>query len=121
MPQRPNRICRLKGCGSLTRNANGYCDDHAWEARAWATRQGSGRGGRPWRRLRDQVMQRDNYLCQCEECKRLARIRPAHEVDHVIPLAQGGIDSPTNLVAINHECHRAKTQREAAAAYRPSV
>lgn len=121
MPQRPNRICRLKGCGSLTRNANGYCDDHASEARAWATRQGSGRGGRPWRRLRDQVMQRDNYLCQCDECKRLKRVRPADEVDHRIPLSQGGTDSLSNLSAINRDCHRAKTQREAAAGRMPTV
>lgn len=121
MALRPNKPCRARGCQALTRNPSGYCDDHADQAKPWATRKGSGRGGRPWRRLRDQVLKRDNYLCQCEECKRLARIRPAHEVDHVVPLAQGGTDTPSNLSAINHECHRAKTQREAAAAYRPSV
>jgi 5-methylcytosine-specific restriction protein A len=72
---------------------------------------GQGRGGRPWRRKRDQVMQRDKFMCQCERCqgKRL----PAHEVDHIVPLSQGGTDDPKNLRAVNRECHKAKTAREA--------
>jgi len=37
----------------------------------------------------------------------------AHEVDHIIPKAQGGTDDPGNLRAINRDCHRAKTQKEA--------
>ena len=112
MPLRPQKPCNAQGCNTLTRNAR-YCDEHAHLAKPWSTRKGSGRGGRPWRRLRDQVLKRDHYICQCEECKALDRIRPAHEVDHIIPLAQGGTDFPSNLRAINHECHEAKTKREA--------
>ncbi|WP_090263194.1 HNH endonuclease [Pseudomonas panipatensis] len=118
MPLRPQRPCRSTGCNALHRNSNGYCDAHADLAKAWATRQGSGRGGRPWRRLRDKVLARDKYLCRCEECTRLGRLREANEVDHVIPLALGGSDEPGNLVAINDDCHRRKTQREALQARR---
>ena len=121
MALRPNKPCRAKGCQVLTRDASGYCDEHADQAKAWASRQGSGRGGRPWRRTREEVLKRDSYLCQCEDCKRLERVRPAHEVDHVVPLAQGGTDSLSNLAAINHDCHRVKTLRESAAGRRPAV
>lgn len=121
MPQRPNKPCRAKGCSALTRDSSGYCEEHADQAKAWATRQGSGRGGRPWRRVREQVLERDSYVCQCDECKRLERVRPAHEVDHRVPLAQGGTDSLDNLVAINHDCHRVKTLRDAAAGRRPGL
>ena len=121
MALRPNKPCRAKGCQVLTRAAGGYCDEHMDQAKAWATRQGSGRGGRPWRRTREEVLKRDSYLCQCEDCKRLERVRPAHEVDHVVPLAQGGTDSLSNLAAINHDCHRVKTLKESAAGRKPAV
>lgn len=65
--------------------------------------------GRPWQRLRDQILQRDRYLCQCEACgKRIAPLL-ADEVDHIVPLARGGDNSPGNLQAINRECHKRKT------------
>jgi len=121
MALRPNKPCRAKGCQVLTRASGGYCNEHADLAKAWATRQGSGRGGRPWRRTREEVLKRDSYLCQCEDCKRLGRVRPAHEVDHVVPLAQGGTDSLSNLAAINDDCHRVKTLRESAVGHRPAM
>ena len=37
----------------------------------------------------------------------------ADEVDHIVPLSQGGTDEDTNLRAIHHDCHKVKTQREA--------
>lgn len=75
---------------------------------------GQGRGGRPWRRKRAQVLKRDGYLCQCDECKAEGRLLLADEVDHVVPLAQGGTDDENNLRAINRRCHQRKTAREAA-------
>lgn len=73
---------------------------------------GQGRGGRPWRRKRDAVLKRDGYQCQCEDCKAEDRITLADEVDHIIPLSQGGTDDETNLRAIAHDCHEKKTARE---------
>jgi 5-methylcytosine-specific restriction enzyme A len=70
------------------------------------------RGGRPWRRLRLQILKRDQYLCRCGECVKLGRVRIATEVDHVIPVAKGGGDDPSNLRAIAHECHVVKTQTD---------
>lgn len=85
----------------------------------WAdSRRGSrhARGyGSAWDRLRLQILMRDNHLCQCEECRAMGRVRPATEVDHIVNKAQGGTDDPSNLQAINTECHKAKSAREAAA------
>lgn len=74
---------------------------------------GQGRGGRPWRRLRAQILERDGYLCQCSDCARRLVPRLAHEVDHIKPVAEGGTDDPENLQAINRDCHKTKTQAEA--------
>lgn len=70
----------------------------------------SGRGGRPWRRKRDAVLQRDRYLCQ--PCKRKGMVTPATEVDHIINREAGGTDADANLEAICSTCHKAKTHAE---------
>lgn len=75
--------------------------------------------GRPWRRLRDKIMERDGFMCQCEQCKGVKLI--AHEVDHIKPLSQGGNDEPENLRAINRDCHAEKSKREANGGYMPRV
>lgn len=42
--------------------------------------------------------------------------RIATEVDHIIPLSQGGTDDDANLMAIaGYPCHARKTARESAA------
>lgn len=73
---------------------------------------GNGRGGRAWRRLRKYILERDNYLCKCDDCVSLGLIRMANEVDHIIPLSLGGTDDEDNLRAINKECHKKKTAKE---------
>lgn len=80
---------------------------------------GQGRGGRPWRRLRDQIMERDGGLCQCEACRARLLPRVAHEVDHIDNTrdASGRLnDHPSNLRAVNRHCHAEKTQAEAQSA-----
>jgi 5-methylcytosine-specific restriction protein A len=73
---------------------------------------GQGRGGRPWRRKRERILERDKYLCKCTECIKNNLLTPADEVDHIIPISQGGSDDDSNLAAINHECHKRKTAAE---------
>ena len=75
---------------------------------------GKGRGGRPWRRLREQVLERDGHLCKCEDCTATGALLLATEVDHIVPKFKGGTDDLANLRAINSRCHARKTQREAA-------
>lgn len=71
---------------------------------------GKGRGGRPWRRLRDSILQRDQYLCQ--PCKQAGRYTEATQVDHITPQAEGGTDDRVNLQSICGPCHEAKTTEE---------
>jgi len=72
----------------------------------------------PWRssttppRLRGRALQRrrlallvDQPFCRCGH---LATIR-----DHIVPLAEGGVDEETNVQPLCELCHAAKTQQEA--------
>lgn len=70
--------------------------------------------GRAWMKKRHQILTRDNGLCRCAECTELGRILIAHEVDHVVPLHEGGADADANLAAINIDCHKRKSAAEAA-------
>lgn len=75
------------------------------------TNYGKGRGGRPWRRLRDAVLKRDEHLCQ--PCKAAGGLTLATQVDHIVPKARGGTDAMENLQGICAACHAVKSQREA--------
>ena len=74
-------------------------------------RYGQGRGGRPWRRKREAVMKRDQYLCQL--CKQMGRITESTEMDHIVNVAEGGTDDESNLQSLCTPCHDAKSQAEA--------
>ena len=57
--------------------------------------------------LRHEVFKRDNYTCQ--ECG--ASRRPL-EVDHIIPVSQGGTDEMDNLRTLCLRCNRDKNNRK---------
>lgn len=113
MPKTP---CRAVGCPNLVSRADkGFCDKHASHRHGWQKQQQgkntTERGyGQAWRKLRQQVMERDGYLCQV--CQKQGRLTQAQAVDHIINKANGGTDELTNLQAICHACHKAKTQAE---------
>jgi len=48
---------------------------------------------------------------RCAKCRRHC-IAPALEVDHIIPLADGGTDRASNTQALCLPCHRAKSTAE---------
>lgn len=68
---------------------------------------GSGRGGRPWRRLKQKIHKRDDWTCQY--CK---RVTMDLELDHIKNKAKGGTDDESNLQSLCVPCHKEKTQRE---------
>lgn len=76
----------------------------AWNSTR-STRQARGYGAE-WQRTRLAILERDCYLCQCPECQAKGRVREAQEVDHIVPIAFGGTDEPSNLRAVNKQCHR---------------
>lgn len=66
-----------------------------------------GLSGRPWRRLRQRILERDCYLCLT--CQAQGRVTEATAVDHVTPVSKGGSDDPNNLASICDPCHALKT------------
>ena len=77
----------------------------------------SGRGGRPWRRLRQEIFERDGFLCQICLANGITKVVTFHGklagvCDHIIPLAQGGTDSKGNLQTICKDCDETKSKAE---------
>jgi 5-methylcytosine-specific restriction protein A len=105
-------------CSGKTSSSHGYCEAHAslaigWNSPARGTAEQRGYGWE-WRKLAKAVLKRDRYLCQCPDCN--GRRLPAGEVDHRIPKSEGGSNDPSNLFAINTDCHKLKTAAESARA-----
>jgi 5-methylcytosine-specific restriction enzyme A len=116
MPGHACRPCNFPGCRTLTEDGTSRCAVH--KRKAWAAQLGResrhARGyGSAWDRLRLQILARDGYRCRCADCVASGALLVAHEVDHRIPKSRGGSDDPSNLCAINRDCHARKTQREA--------
>lgn len=68
--------------------------------------------GRKWMSQRQRVMLRDNYTCAACGC-----VRHDHDVDHRMPLEQGGSNDDSNLQLLcsgPDRCHAQKTAQEAA-------
>lgn len=65
------------------------------------------------KRLRFEVLRRDNYTCRY--CGAKAPDVPMR-VDHVVPVALGGSDDPSNLVAACEPCNTGKSSIPADAA-----
>lgn len=61
--------------------------------------------GRMRPKVKGDILQRDNHTCQfCGE-----RFEPAElTIDHLIPMALGGLDEPTNYVACCEPCNQRK-------------
>lgn len=58
-----------------------------------------------WYALRYEVLMRDNFTCQyCGQHAPNVRL----EVDHIVPVVEGGTDDPSNLVTSCYACNRGK-------------
>lgn len=62
---------------------------------------------------RQRIMTRANGLCECDECKAAPVPRLGSEVDHRIPLWEGGPDTDENCQLLAPECHARKSAEEA--------
>lgn len=61
--------------------------------------------GRAWRKIRQQILSRDNN--ECQYCGALATT-----VDHVIPVSNGGTDESSNLAAACARCNYSKHDKD---------
>jgi len=57
----------------------------------------------------------------CVSCKAKGRVTAATERDHIVPLHQGGEESPSNEQPLCHACHAEKSAREAGKTYKRKV
>ncbi len=85
----PKRICQE--CGRAI-DSGSRCADHRSKRRTF---------GRPWRRLRETILERDKFTCRY--CG-----RPANTVDHIYPVERGGTHDPSNLAAACSRCNESK-------------
>jgi 5-methylcytosine-specific restriction protein A len=74
--------------------------------------------GRKWMEIRRQLL--SAHPC-CVMCQRNGKIRLAVEVDHKIPLHQGGTDDMENLQGLCKEHHYKKSCEEQGKTYRSRV
>ena len=63
---------------------------------------------RRWRRLRRMVLAREPL---CRVCGEKGMLTPATQVDHIVPLADGGDNAFENLQSLCATCHSQKTGR----------
>lgn len=93
------RVCKEPGCPNLQ-----PCTTHPdWKNKP---RSPSSRatGNSQWRRLRLKVLERDMWICRhCGE--------RATQVDHLHPVAHGGNNTSSNLVASCAPCNQARKPR----------
>ena len=65
-----------------------------------------------WKRLRRLAKQRLSYWCA--QCGAEPTGRDGLELDHIVPVAEGGTDGLENLQWLCASCHVEKSRREAA-------
>jgi 5-methylcytosine-specific restriction protein A len=72
---------------------------------------------RGWAGVQDRNRIRARDHGQCQQCIREQRehISNGHEVDHIVPLADGGTDDDDNKETLCDEHHKAKSAKEARA------
>lgn len=102
MPTKPLKQCTHSGCRELT--AGGKCALHAtpWVNKTQVKRI----TGRRLQKINAMIL-RSNPICV------MCNTKPAIEVDHIIPLAEGGLDTVSNKQGLCNDCHNIKTKQEA--------
>lgn len=117
MPTAPPSRCTDPECHEIAVQ-RGRCLDHQpipWAGRDdKASRYGVSSG--TWRSLKARVARRDHgccYICGAEPPD--DPDEPGHELDHIIPIAEGGaVEALDNLGLACTACHATKSAAEAA-------
>ena len=110
MPTSPPHYCAMPSCPALVPSGQARCLIHApSSAHGWRNDDQRIRGRR-LQRLRDQLFTSEPL---CRACKAAGRTALATIRDHIVPLAEGGTDEPSNIQPLCRECSDRKTQQEA--------
>lgn len=107
MPSKPNRPCAVPGCPSVAVQGKARCADHARQHahEVETNRPSASRRGydSKWRVIRAQFLKK-HPVCSVVGCG-----KPSTDVDHIIPIREGGSNHWDNLQAFCHSCHSKKT------------
>ena len=107
MPSKPLRPCRVAGCPRPA-VLGSRCHKHARQLKREydADRPNAAQRGYDvkWRRIRAQFLRHHPLCVECGA--------PATDVDHIVPIAEGGSHKWENLQALCHRHHSGKTMRE---------
>lgn len=57
----------------------------------------------------------------CVRCEAKGLVAEAVQLDHVVPLAKGGTDEPSNRQGLCDPCHKAKTAEDFGHRERPTI
>lgn len=114
MPRKPGRACTITpGCPGIVRGDRcNVCGPRRQTESEYDQRRGSAasRGyDRRWRRLRAMILARQPL---CVMCLAENRVTPAIELDHIVPLRDGGDNSEDNLQPLCKSHHSRKTARD---------
>lgn len=119
------KICNKPGCTKLIDYSDKYCEKHVFVDKVnEADRQKNYDKYRrdqkskafydspEWRKTRQIVLVRDNYLCQ--DCLDKNKITPYDVVDHIIPIKVNWSLrlELSNLRLLCHSCHAIKTAED---------
>ena len=108
MTRAPRRYCSNPDCDRLLGRGE-TCPDHPPRPRKRPRTKARGYGG-DWQRLRKRVLAAEPW---CRPCALQGVLTPATEVDHIVPISQGGARlDPGNLQAICTQCHAEKTRAD---------
>lgn len=106
--RRAARVCSIPGCAVLIRGRGHLCAGHERRRkRGVDARRGTAnqRGyGPEWQRIREQYLKDNPFCVVCGQ--------PAVEVDHIIPLRQGGTNEHDNLRPLCKTHHSQRTASE---------
>lgn len=106
--QRAGKPCNHPGCRALVRDGKAKCEQHR---QAWVKRSDEPERmkGRALQEARSRLFRRSPL---CAECERQGRVRLAVVRDHIVSMAEGGLDVEANTQGLCDPCHDAKTERE---------
>ena len=113
MPRSPKKPCRHPGCPELV-DGRGYCPEHTrLYNRNYEKYQRNPEirkhYGHSWRKVRNHFIQQHPL---CAHCLKNGEATLAQEVDHILPLSQGGTHDESNLQSLCKSCHSRKSAKE---------
>lgn len=109
MPGYAVKVCTYTGCNTLVRNGSGRCSKHPAKPWVHSTDAPKRMSGRHLQNARERLF-RANPLCV--ECAAQGKVKLATQRDHVVPLAEGGVDDDSNVQGLCVACHKLKSDAE---------